>query len=332
MKTTACTCAAIDASDAADGPENGPEPIPAFGWNEGVAGVPPRDDGRARHGKLLRRLGLPGVIDAHAHWFPESVMRKIRDYFDRHYWPITYRQLPEGRLEWVRRNKVLRFTTLNYAHRPAMADWLNAWTAEFAARTPEAIACGTFYHEPGVEAVVRRCIEEYRFRGFKLHLRVSEMDVTQTLLAPAFEQIEAAGLPVVLHCGSAPDPGRFTAPSYVEGLLGRFPRLKVIVAHMGAWEYEAYLALAERHETVFLDTTMVFVDFQACDPFPSAAMARLEALSHKVLFGSDFPGIPYPLSHAVESIGRLPLSAEAMRRILSGNAERLFGLGRPARP
>ncbi|HKI98609.1 MAG TPA: amidohydrolase family protein [bacterium] len=305
-------------------------PRPArFGWLEGTTPVPPRDDGRVRHGPLLRELGLDGLIDAHSHWFPESVMRKIWDYFDRHYWPITYRQLPEGRLEWVRRNKVQRFTTLNYAHRPNMAAWLNEWTAEFCARTPEAIPCGTFFAEPQAPEDVRRCIEDYGFRGFKLHLRVSDLDPTLPQLAPAFEQIEAAGLPVVIHCGSAPEPGRFTEPTFLRALLARHPALRVVVAHMGAWECDDYLALAEQHPTLYLDTTMVFVGFATCDPFPPEQLARMEAISHKVLFGSDFPNIPYPLSHAVGSIGALPLSREAKRRILYDNAAVLFGL-RPA--
>lgn len=253
-------------------------------------------------------------------------MRKIWKYFDRHYWPVTYRQLPEGRLQWILRNKVKRFTTLNYAHRPGMAAWLNEWNAEFAAKTPEAVLCGTFYQEPGVKAEVRRCIEEFQVKGFKLHLRVSDMDPTQPRLEAAFEQIEAAGVPVVIHAGSAPKPGRFTSPRYLEGLVTRFPRLKVVVAHMGAWDWKTYLTLAERRENVFLDTTMVFVGFEAVDPIPPEMLDRLEGLSGKILFGSDFPNIPYPLSHAVLGIGALPLSREAKKRILHDNAVRLFDL------
>lgn len=330
-----CACAALFDSPpgaTAAGRENqaaAPPGRPAangFQWPDSETAVSPRDDGRVAHRPLLNELGLDGLIDAHSHWFPDPVMRKIWRYFDQHYWPITYRQLTEGRLEWVRHNRIKRFTTLNYAHRPLMAEWLNEWTAEFARKTPEAIAMGTFFHEPGVERVVRRCIEEYRFKGFKLHLRVSDMDPTHRTLAPAFEQVEAAGLPVILHAGSAPDPGRFTAPRFIRGLLDAFPRLKVVVAHMGAWDWEEYISLAEQRETLYLDTTMVFVGFQAVDPMPAAMFPRLEAIAAKILFGTDFPNIPYPISHAVEGIGRLPLSKQAKRSILYDNAVRLFGL------
>ena len=72
--------------------------------------------------------------------------------------------------------------------------------------------------------------------------------------------------------------------------------------------------------------TMVFVGFTACGPYPEALSPRLEGASSKILFGSDFPNIPYPLSHAVNGIGRLPLSRQAKRRILFDNAAALFGL------
>lgn len=321
-----CACAALSEAPSRGTAAGHPPARKGFHWLDAETAPPSRDDGKVAHSQLLNELGLDGLIDAHTHWFPDTVMRKIWKYFDAHYWPIAYRQLAEGRLEWIRRNRVKRFTTLNYAHRPMMADWLNEWTAEFAAKTPEAIAMGTFFPEPGVELVVRRCIEEYRFKGFKLHLRVGDMDPTDSALAPAFEQLEAAGLPVILHAGDAPDPGRFTAPRFIRGLLDAFPRLKVVVAHMGARDWEEYISLAERKETLYLDTAMVFVGFPAFDPMPHPMISRLEGIASKILFGSDFPNIPYPISHAVAGIGGLPLSKQAKRSILYGNAAGLFGL------
>lgn len=297
-----------------------------FGWTAGVPPRLPRDDGSAPHLPALAALGLDGLIDAHTHWFPDNVNAKIWNYFDRHYWPVTYRDGTERRLEWIRRNGVRRFTTLTYAHRPAMAEWLNGRTMELCARVPEAIPCATFYPEPEAAAYVRRAIEEHRVRAFKIHLRVGDFDPGVAELESVFEQIAAAGLPVVVHAGSAPDPGRFTLPGVMERLLGRHPRLRVIIAHLGASEFAHYLALAESRPTVALDTTMVFTGFTACDPFPDRFLERLEAISDRVLFGSDFPTIPYPLSHAVQSFLGLPFSAQAKRRMLWDNALRWFGV------
>ena len=138
--------------------------------------------------------------------------------------------------------------------------------------------------------------------------------------------MEAARLPVVIHSGSAPDGGRFTAPGPIRALLKRHPALPVVIAHMGAGEFGEYLEMAESWENVFLDTTMVFVDPMALGEFPLPLLSRLEGISHRILFGSDFPNIPYPLSHAVESVLALPLSGAAKRRILWENGRALFGL------
>jgi hypothetical protein len=299
---------------------------PRFAWLEADRPVPVREDGRMPHRQRLAALGVDRLIDAHTHWFPENVMRKIWGYFHRHNWPIAYEMAPERRLDWLLNNGVRHFTTLNYAHRPAMAAWLNEWSAEFAARTPQAIPFGTFYPEAGVADYVRTAIEEYGLRGFKLHVRVGAMALTDRLLRPAFEQVEAAGLPMVLHIGTAPEPGEFTAPRFLHGLLAAHPRLRVVIAHMGGWEFEEYLGLAERNPRVFLDTTMVFVGFNACDPFPPALLPRLAGIGEQVLFGSDYPIIPYPLSHAVEGILDLPLPDGVKRGILGANAARLFGV------
>lgn len=300
-----------------------------FGWLPGTPAHLPLDDGRAPHLAGLKALGLDGYLDAHTHWFPDSVNAKIWAYFDRHYWPVTYRGSTERRLEGLRRNGARRFTTLTYAHRPGMAEWLNGWTAEFCGRVPEAIPCATFYPEPEAPAYVRRAIEQDRVRGFKLHLRVGDFDPSVAALEPVFEQIAAAGLPVVLHVGDAPDAGRFTVPEVLERVLARHPALRVIVAHMGASQFEHYLKLAESRPTVALDTTMVFVGFSACDPYPEPPIARLEAISERILFGSDFPTIPYPVSHAIERFLALPLSAAAKRLMLWDNVLRWFGVSAP---
>jgi predicted TIM-barrel fold metal-dependent hydrolase len=54
---------------------------------------------------------------------------------------------------------------------------------------------------------------------------------------------------------------------------------------------------------------------------------RLEELSDKVLWGSDWPGPRVPgMRTNLDRFCQLPLSAEAKQRILYDNAVKLFGL------
>src|SRR5690606_25095012 len=122
-------------------------------------------------------------------------------------------------------------------------------------------------------------------RVFKVHIQVGDFAPNDPLLTPVWGLIAEAGVPVVIHCGSGPAPGRFTGPEPIAELLGRFPGLRLIVAHMGTPEYSEFLDLAERHPTVSLDTTMAWTDFCEQDaPYPRAEYGRLQGAvgSHPV--------------------------------------------------
>ncbi|WP_425300247.1 amidohydrolase family protein [Nocardia farcinica] len=278
------------------------------------------------------RVNLPGIIDVHTHFMPEPVMRKVWAYFDSvgpltgRPWPITYRDEEQVRLKTLRACGIRAFTALVYPHKPDMAAWLNSWTAEFAARTPDCLHTATFYPEPGVLEYVSAAIDSGA-RLFKVHIQVGDFTALDPLLGDVWALLEAAGVPVLIHCGSGPATGRFTGPAPIAELLRRHPRLQLIVAHMGTPEYTEFLDLAERFDGVHLDTTMVWTDFsEANAPFPAGERERLHHLSDRILFGSDFPNIPYSYFHAVEALERLGLGDEWLRAVCHHNAARLFDL------
>jgi hypothetical protein len=92
-------------------------------------------------------------------------------------------------------------------------------------------------------------------------------------------------------------------------------------------EYGDFLDLAARYPDVRLDTTMAFTDFsEAIAPFPPELRPRLADLGDRVLLGTDFPNIPYPYPHALESLARLDLGADWLRAVCHDNAARLFDL------
>ncbi|MFJ1730407.1 amidohydrolase family protein [Streptomyces sp. NPDC088254] len=278
-------------------------------------------------------LGLPGLVDVHTHFMPERVMRKVWDYFDALGpltggldWPITYRHEEDRRTELLREFGVRAFTAMLYPHKPGMARWLNSWAVDFARRTPDCLHTATLYPEPGVEAYVREAVEAGA-RVFKAHVQVGAYDPADELLDSAWGLLADAGVPVVIHCGSGPAPGKHTGPGPVGQVLARHPRLALVVAHMGMPEYEDFFGLAERYREVRLDTTMAFTDFgEALMPFPRRALPRLAALGDRVLLGSDFPNIPYPYLHQLRALERLGLSEDWLRAVCHDNGARLFGL------
>jgi hypothetical protein len=277
-------------------------------------------------------LGLPGLVDIHTHFMPANVLAKVWAFFDQgrahsdHPWPIAYRQPEDERVAMLRAFGVRRFSALAYPHKPGMAAWLNAWEAEFAARTLDALHSATFFPEPGADGYVAEAITAGA-RLFKAHLQVGGYDPRDELLGPVWGLLAEARVPVVVHCGSGPMPGRFTGPGPMSEVLARHPRLIAIIAHLGAPEYGDFLGLAERHPGVYLDTTMAFTDFlERIAPFPAELRPRLADAGDRILLGSDFPNIPYSYLHQLHALARLDLGEAWLRAVCHDNASRLLGL------
>ena len=279
--------------------------------------------------ELVDRLGIPGLFDVHTHFLPPRMRVKVLAQFDRagpligRPWPIRYREDQETLVETLRELGVLRFSALAYAHKPGMAEWLNDWTLDFAARTPGCLRSATFYPEPTVAGYVAARLAT-GVEVWKIHVQVGAFHVTDPLLDDAWGLVAEAGSPVVLHAGSGPVPTAYTGPGPVAELLRRHPRLPLVIAHAGAPEYAEFLALAETYEHVALDTTMAFTDFfgELGAPYPPELLPRLRdlGLGGKVLLGSDFPHLPYEYRTQLDALEALGLGEEWLRAVCWSNA------------
>jgi len=277
-------------------------------------------------------LGLPGLIDSHIHFLPDAMQHKVWAYFDNaqtHYgsgWPVHYRLPVEQRLDVLTALGVRAFPTLPYPHKPGMAAWLNDWSADFARRDPRILKSATFYPEPGVEAYVGQALQRGA-RVFKVHVQVGGFDPRDPLLEPVWGMLAEAGVPIVTHCGSRPIPGSFTGADPIAEVLTRHPGLCLVIAHMGMHEYAAHLDLAAAHQRVYLDTTMFATAFtEVFAPFDRALLPRLADLGDRILFGSDFPSMPYPYATQLAALHDLDLGEDWLRRVLWHNAAALFGI------
>jgi predicted TIM-barrel fold metal-dependent hydrolase len=279
-----------------------------------------------------RELGIPGLFDVHVHFLPDNIQQRVWEQFDQagpkigREWPVRYRKSVEDRVALLRDLGVRRFSALPYAHRPGVATYLNDWARTFAAEVPESLWSATFFPEPEAAAYVGALVDE-GVEVFKVHVQVGAFHLDDPLLDGVWERLEASGTPIVVHAGSGPVPNAFTGPEPLARVLARWPGLALVVAHLGAPEYDEFLSLAERFERVHLDTTMVFTDFFGeLSTFPPSLLPRLVDLREKVLLGSDFPVIPYPYLHQLESLARLDLGEEWLRAVCWDNSVRLFGM------
>lgn len=284
--------------------------------------------------RFWRALGLPGLLDLHVHFLPPPIERAVWRQFDiggdliGRDWPITYRQPQEERLELLRDFGVRRFPTLPHAHKPGVADFLNDWSRDFAAEVPEAIWTGTFYPEPSAGEYVAALVEA-GVQMFKVHSQVGAFHVDDPLLDEAWGVIADAGVPVVAHVGSGPVGTPYTGPDATARLLRRHPSLRLVIAHLGAPETAAFLDLAETHDHVHLDTSMALAPFFT-DPhghgggLDRSLVARLGELRERVVYGSDFPTLPFRYVDQLGWLADLDLGDDWLRDVCWHNAERLL--------
>lgn len=120
-------------------------------------------------------------------------------------------------------------------------------------------------------------------------------------LDPVFEAICEAGLAVLVHIADPDiwwkdryaDPARFEAKRFtyrqLTNTLTRFPRLRVMMAHMGGWpENLPFLSdLLERFENLHLDTSGTKWIARELSRRPAEARAFLIRHADRLLFGSD---------------------------------------------
>jgi hypothetical protein len=175
-------------------------------------------------------------------------------------------------------------------------------------------------------ATVEPFLREHGFRGVKVQPLVCGFAVDDPRLAPVLDRLLEADKILVVHAGTAPYANEWVGLDRLKAVLAKRPRLKVILPHMGAYEVEKAFALLDRFENLFLDTTMIFVNTTVFNTKPRLAPDQLEKYSDRILFGSDFPNVPYAYSESLDSIMRLPISVETRQKIFFRNAARLFGI------
>ena len=176
------------------------------------------------------------------------------------------------------------------------------------------ILFGRVGNTPEAADIVRWAYETHGIKGCKFHHGLDRFEEDSPHLLEALAACQELGLVAIFD---AFDRNAFK----VSPLAGRFPRLTIIMAHMGGlWKLEAIdhcIETARKHPNVMLDTAAIVL-------FQEIERAAREIGAERILFGSDAPGIhPGPEKAKIEY---LHLSAEEKALILGGNAARLLGI------
>jgi hypothetical protein len=273
-------------------------------------------------------------IDMHTHLHPDWLARAIRRWFaERSNWTLEYPTEPDWVARFLAERDVERFVFFSYAHKAGIAREINAWLHATAGRLPAGIPLGTIHpDDPDMLAVAEAALVEHDFKGFKIHINVQRFFPDDPRVLPLYERLLALDRLLVIHVGSAPWPSEFDGFPRFERVMTRFPRLKAIVAHMGAWETREFFGLMERCPNLHLDTTMAFApirpEHQGMDRLNEIEVRDEDLVrwQDRIVFGSDFPNLPYPYEDERDALWMRDLPMPVYRKIFHDNAARLLGL------
>ncbi|PTL83560.1 amidohydrolase family protein [Vitiosangium sp. GDMCC 1.1324] len=271
--------------------------------------------------------GLPPVVDAHVHLFPDGVFEAVWRWFDQYGWPIRYKLHTPQVVSFLLSRGVHRVVALHYAHKPGMARFLNAYVAEVARAEPRVLGLATVL--PGEEGAAEILAEAFAagLKGVKLHCHVQCFAPDAPALHEVYAACARAGRPLVMHAGREPaspqykcDVHALCSAERVERVLKDHPTLKLCIPHLGADEFDAYERLLERYDNLWLDTTMAVAGY-----FPIPLPLRLlHVRPERILYGTDFPNLPYAWDRELKQLLALKLGDEVEAGILGQNALGLF--------
>lgn len=201
----------------------------------------------------------------------------------------------------------------------------NDEVAQFVSEAPDRlIGVGSVDISRPMEAVreIRRCVNELGFKAIRVLPWLWEVPPTDRRFYPIYTTCADLGIPFCTQIGHTGPlmPSEVGRPIYLDQVALDFPELKIVAGHIGyPWTEEA-IAVATKHEQVYIDTSAYTVK-----RYPAELVEFMKGRGkEKVMFGTNYPMI-MP-AKALEGIESLALDEETKALFLSGNAKRVFDL------
>ena len=277
-------------------------------------------------------------IDMHTHFFPPNLFKAIWNYFEipaddgiPRGWEIRYKLKNEELVSFLRERNVLHYSTLNYAHKEGISESLNEWTYNFTKNHEDAIGFGTcFPSDKNKIEYLTKAFDEYHLKGLKLQLLVQDFYPYDERMSEVYKLVIDRGRWITMHCGTAPYSNEFVGFKNFIKMIEKFPDIKIIVAHLGAYEYDKFFKLLDRYDNLFFDTAMVFIPLDLFEKWKTnlkhPEKELIVSYQDKIFYGSDFPNIPYEYELSIQGLLNLDLERKVYEKIFYQNAKKAFKL------
>ena len=270
------------------------------------------------------------VIDFHTHVFPDALAPRAIAQLTINAAASGYTPLTDGTvaglLESMSKAGISRSVICNIATNPRQMKKVNDFAISLL-EDPRLIPLGSVNPEATAEEITAELdrLKAAGIPGIKIHPDYMKVEIDSTAFTPIFKSCEERNLFVITHAGFDPvEPNHVhCSPDMVLRVMDRHPALKLVVAHAGGFDREREVLDKLCGAPVWLDTSLCAVRRGKSAEWGAlcADILRKHA-PDRILFATDTPwSDPAAEISFAESLG---ISDEGIRKILSGNAEKLL--------
>jgi predicted TIM-barrel fold metal-dependent hydrolase len=229
---------------------------------------------------------MTGIVDFHTHAFPDELAERAMKMLEEE---GGIRASLDGRVSSLLRsmdkNGIEKSVVCSIATKPSQFDTIMRWSRKI---TTDRIIPFPSVHPLDPEAAERVSqIKGEGFKGIKFHPYYQDFNVDDERLFPVYESICRESLIMVVHTGFdfAFEKIRKADPAKIVRVLDRFPDIKLVTTHLGAWddwdEVEKHIAGKK-----------IYMEISFSLEYLEKEVARKIILNHpedRVIFGTDSP-------------------------------------------
>jgi uncharacterized protein len=264
---------------------------------------------------------MPEIVDAHTHLFPEKVVDRAMEQLSAIYGATPVRRpILDELVAEMDEAGVDRSVYAPVSTRPDQVPSINRFALDLVDH-PRIIPFGTLHpHYEDLPGEIERLLEA-GIRGVKLQPFFQGYDFADPATRTMFEAV-GDRLVVLIHGGQEIIEIEDVVPhaAALARLVEDFPKLRLIVAHMGGYDMWDEVAEHLVGAPVHFDLSYTF------DQAPDELITRIcsEHGWDRVIFGSDFPW--QSQRDALAGLRRLELDEETFAGVASGNLLALLGM------
>ncbi len=258
------------------------------------------------------------IIDAHAHIFPGKISKKATNSISEFYSniPMAHEGSVEALLKSGREAGVEKYLVFSTATVAGQVESINDFIINQAKEHEEFLPVGTMHIDfDNFEKEIDR-IYNLGVKGIKLHPDFQKFNFDNEKMYPIYDLLEKKGMFVITHSGDYRHG--FSHPLRVANIAKRFPKLRIIAAHCGAWSQWDMAKECLVLPNIFVDTssTMGFFD--------NDIIKKTIAIygDEKVFFGTDFP--MWDHVGEINRLERVGLSEYVLEKVLYENFQNFY--------